>query len=449
MKKFTKEQLMTRLNESSHDIDELADYKKMKGLEKSWEPIMSEPQDDDSFKAVGGKFRSGKAKGKLIGHKIMDKTTNEPLVIFYPCDKNIDEFLNENSAAIEALKKEYGDFYISKSNTIPTCQPRTTAGDKTLYKPSGEEVKVDTRVRFEKEMSDTAYIKRYLIYPLVSEILGDDVNEHLTKSGIPVIKTSERAFLDRHSKVTNDQVIYQTMNFNSYENPKKFFDSAVRRVQGKFSDEENEYREYHMARQFNKLYRNWDKYKKLDPKNYGLTDIYNLEKYGYSLTNLEVSVSSLFKITGRLVEQFGEEPKYVWEVSFKTEHGKVLKDNETLRKLQLNNDYDFEKREIVEVEQIDLTKKDAIAKNDNIVNGLKNALLSIKEDIMSIPVNSQLKRAKLSSFQLTPQQKEELMRAREEKMKAETAPEEQPEPGQMNESFVNKIVQSVISELKK
>ena len=111
MKQYTKEELLKNLNEDLN-LDELADFKKMSGVEKKWEPIMSEPQDDEgSFKARGQEFRSGKSKGEHIGHKIVDKTTNSPIVIFYPCQRDIEEFLSTYKDAIEQMKQQYGIFF--------------------------------------------------------------------------------------------------------------------------------------------------------------------------------------------------------------------------------------------------------------------------------------------------------------------------------------------------
>jgi hypothetical protein len=457
MKKFTKQDLMMSLKENNIELDELADYKKQKGIEKGWEPIMNEPQDDEgSYKAVGGAFLGGKSKGKLIGHKIIDKTTEEPLVVFYPCDKNVDEFIAENSDAIQSLTKEYGDFYISKSNTIPKCKPRTTAGDKTLYRPSGEAVKVDTRVRFEKELSDAAYLKRYLIYPVVEDIFGNDVNQHLNKCGIPIIKVNERAHLDRHSKFTNSVLTYQTMNLNSYKDVRDFLSSSIRRVKGQETEEEKGFREYHLSRQFNNVYQKWDKYKKTDEKNFGFTPIYNLEKYGFSPTTFDVTVWSLFTITGRLIYA-GTDVSFEWNVTFKTEHGKVLKDSNALRKLNLNRDYEFNKSVQVDLTDSlngDVNKKDSIAKNEDVINSFRDVLTQIKEEILSIPVQEQLKRAKVSSFQLSQEEKEELRRKRQERTQIPN--ENEPEPqiggepqGEMNESLINDIVKNVLFELKK
>ena len=455
MKEYTKEELLKGLMEDVN-LDELADYKKQSGIEKKWEPVMSQPQDDEgSYKARGQEFRSGKASGEHIGHKIIDKSTNEPLVIFYPCDKNIDDFLVEYKDAIESMKQQYGDFYISRDNTIPKCEPRTTAGHKSLYKPSGEQISVDTKVKFETEIKDAEYLKRYLIYPIVKDtLLGDGtVQKHLEKCSIPRIKVSERAHLDRHSKFSNQILTYQTLNFNSYKDVKDFFNSAVRKVQDQQSQEELDFREYHMARQFNRLYQNWDKTKKSSDRFFGFTPIYNLEAYGLSPTSFDVTIWSMFTVKGQIV-QAGTETKFEWEVSFKTEHGKKLKDNQQLSRLQINKDYDIKKQILVDLSNFEFSgveAKDVIAKDENVQNGLKNILNELKSEILQIPVQDQLKRAKLVGFQLSAEDKAEMRRQRQLRLASQSQGEEsEVEPEQpLSEEFIDTIVQNILKEIKK
>ena len=81
MKEILKKDLMKQLIESHMEVDELADFKKQQGIEKSWEPIMSEPGDEGNYKTTGQKFRSGSASGEHIGHKVIDKSTGTPVVI--------------------------------------------------------------------------------------------------------------------------------------------------------------------------------------------------------------------------------------------------------------------------------------------------------------------------------------------------------------------------------
>lgn len=461
MKQYTKEELLKNLNEDLN-LDELADFKKMSGVEKKWEPIMSEPQDDEgSFKARGQEFRSGKSKGEHIGHKIVDKTTNSPIVIFYPCQRDIEEFLSTYKDAIDQMKQQYGDFYISEENTIPKCEPRTTARAKMLKKSTGDVESVDTKVRFETEISDANYLKRYLIYPTIKNVLLGDgvVQKHLEKCSIPRIKVNERAHLDRHSKFNNKVLTYQTLNFNSYKDVRDFFNSAVRKVQGEHSTEENEYREYHMARQFNKLYQNWDKTKKSNERFFGFTPVYNLEAYGLSPTSFDVTIWSMLTLSGTLI-QGGEVANFEWKVNFKTEHGKKLKDNSQLSRLNINKDYDITKNISVELEDLEMSKlefKDYLAKNEAVGKALQDILLEIKQEILRIPIQDQLKRAKLVSFQLTPEEKAEMRRQRQLRLAAQSQGEEQPQPEEggtqpeqpLAEEFIDTIVQNILKEMKK
>ena len=461
MKEYTKEEFLSKLNEDLN-LDELADFKKQSGIEKKWEPVMSEPQDPEgSYKARGQEFRSGQSKGEHIGHKIIDKTTNEPVVIFYPCNRDIEEFLSTYKDAIEQMKQQYGDFYISEENTIPKCEPRTTARAKMLKKSTGDVQAVDTKVRFETEISDANYLKRYLIYPMIKNVLlGDEsLQKHLEMCSIPRIKVNERANLDRHSKFNNKVLTYQTLNFNSYKDVRDFFNSAVRKVQGENSNEENEYREYHMARQFNKLYQNWDKTKKSNERFFGFTPVYNLEAYGLSPTSFDVTIWSMLNVSGTLV-QGGDVAKFEWKINFKTEHGKKLKDNSQLSRLNINKDYDITKDIMVELEDLEMSKlelKDYLAKNKSVIEGLKNVLLDLKQEILRIPIQDQLKRAKLVSFQLTPEEKAEMRRQRQLRLAAQSQGEEQPQPegGEnqpeqpLDEEFIDTIVQNILKEIKK
>ena len=450
MKEISKKDLMKQLIESYMEVDEMSDFKKQQGTEKSWEPIMSEPQDskdyEGSYKARGSELRSGKAKGSHIGHKILDKTTKQPIVIFYPCTSQIDEFISTHQSAINALKEEYGEFYISKNKTNPICEPRVTTGDLEVYKPEGERQSVDARVRFDSEISDSEYIKRQLLYPLINKVLLGDgtVQNHLERCSLPKIKVSDRANLDRHSKFSNDELTYQTLNFNSYKDVRDFFNAAVRNVQDvEVTQEEKDYREYHLARQFNLIYNKWEKTKKNNSIWRGFTDIYNLEASGYASQPFDVTVSSLLTIKGVNFLTGG----YKWSVEFTTEHGKQLKDNQQLGRIKLGKDYELTSEETVNT-QISTSNKDSLVKNRDVYDGLVQCLEDIKQKILQIPVQDQLKRAKLVRFELTPEEKMDLKRQRQERLSGmnQNQGEQQPE---LNENQINTIVKNVLREIKK
>ena len=452
MKEILKKDLMSQLVESHMEVDEMADFKKQQGIEKSWEPIMSEPGDEGDYKTTGQKFRSGSASGEHIGHKVIDKSTGTPVVIFYPCQRNIEEFVATHKDAIERLKEQYGDVYITDSNTIPKCEPRLTgSATKSLTNLHTNQSKdVNRKVDFSSEISDSQYIKRYLIYPLVNQVLLGDgtVQRHLEKCSLPKIKVSDRANLDRHSTFSNNELTYQTLNFNSYKDVRDFFNAAVRNVQdGEVTQEEKDYREYHLARQFNKVYYNWEKTKKNTSLWRGFTPIYNLEASGLSSQTFDVTVSSLLTIKGN-IDPYG----YKWSINFTTEHGKQLKDNQQLGRVKLAKDYELNSEEIVRLALSNSlgsnSNKDSLVKNSDVKESLIKCLEDIKQQILQIPIQDQLKRAKLVRFELTPEEKMELKRQRQERLSGmnQNQGEEQPE---LNESQINTIVQNVLREIKK
>lgn len=464
MKEILKKDLLAQINEQSMEVDELADFKKQGGIEKKWEPIMSEPQDspgyEGSYKARGSEMRAGKAKGSHIGHKIIDKTTGEALVILYPCLRDITEFIDEHKNAIDAIKQEYGNFYISTSKTNPTCEPRVTARQGlTLHDPeTGGSKFADTKVRFETEYTPSKYIKTYLLYPTLNQLLKEmGVNEHLQKCSLPRIKVNERANLDSHSTFDNQTLTYQTLNFNSYKDVRDFFNSAVRKVQGvEQSELESEFREYHLARQFNNNYRRWEETKKNKEDWRGTTPIYNLEALGLSSTTFDVTVSSLLTIKGGLVGNGQMATGYKWEAFFTTKHGKKLKENSQLARLQMVKDYELTSEETVQFDrELDLIlkdEKDLLVRNENIVKSFTDCLIGLFTKIKNIQIQDQLKRAKLTGFDLTPEEKAEIRSRRQERLallasqegEQQTQGEEQP---QLDEN-IKLTIKNILNEFK-
>jgi len=409
MKEILKKDLMKQLVESHMEVDELADFKKQQGIEKSWEPIYSEPQDtkgyEGSYKARGSEHIAGKSKGEHLGHKVIDKTTGESVYILYPCDSQVEDFVRKHKTALEEMKSEFGTLYIRKDSSIPCREPRITGTNPMdVYNLDTDEKRtIDNKVKFASEISDSEYIKRYLIYPLINQVLLGDgtVQNHLEKCSLPKIKVSERANLDRHSTFSNYELTYQTLNFNSYKDVRDFFNAAVRNVQdSEVTQDEKDYREYHLARQFNKVYYNWEKTKKNTSLWRGFTPIYNLEASGLSSQTFDVTVSSLLTIKGNEILGNG----YKWSVEFITEHGKKLKDNSQLGRLKLAKDYEFTSEENV-VDVAVNRSKDSLVKNPEVKEGLIKCLEGIKQQILQIPIQDQLKRAKLVRFELTPEEK--------------------------------------------
>jgi hypothetical protein len=280
------------------------------------------------------------------------------------------------------------------------------------------------------------------------------INEHLEKCSLPRIKVNERAHLDSHSTFNNQTLTYQTLNFNSYKDVRDFFNSAVRKVQGVGQSElESEYREYHLARQFNTNYRNWEETKKNKDDWRGTTPIYNLEALGLSSTTFDVTVSSLLTIKGKLIGNGQMATGYKWEAFFTTKHGKKLKENNQLSRLQMVKDYELTSEGTVtfdrELDLILKDEKDLLVRNDDIVESLTNCLTDLFAKIKNIPIQDQLKRAKLTSFDLTPEERAEVRSRRAERLarlstQEEPSTEEQP---QLDET-IKLTIKNILNEFK-
>ena len=82
----------------------------------------------------------------------------------------------------------------------------------------------------------------------------------LEKLSIPEIRARDRKHLDRYGKVNNNRIEYATHTFNSYESSQQFLKFVTSRITGKETPEE--FKSYHLARQFNKNYQRWEETRK-------------------------------------------------------------------------------------------------------------------------------------------------------------------------------------------
>ena len=99
-----------------------------------------------------------------------------------------------------------------------------------------------------------------------------------------------------------------------------------------------------------------------------------------------------------------------------------------------------------------ITSKDTIASNEAIRQGLQEVLNEIVQQIMEIPIPEQLTRAKIVNYELTDEQRAEIRSNRAARLAAFNDDEEQTqgqEEPQLNESYVNSIVQNVMKRIIK
>ena len=125
--------------------------------------------------------------------------------------------------------------------------------------------------------------------------------------------------------------------------------------------------------------------------------------------------------------------------------------------MKLNEDYNKNVEGEVEIGEMDLSQKDAIANNESIRELLKNLLTQMKDEILSIPVQDQLVRAKISRFELSPEEREEAKRRRAERRalmaqnvqgaegqpQGEEQPQEVDEDGLLGESIIQEVLKRI------
>jgi hypothetical protein len=189
----------------------------------------------------------------------------------------------------------------------------------------------------------------------------------------------------------------------------------------------------------------------------GFTPIYNLEASGLSPLTFDVTISTLLTVQGEISQNNEGGVNFNWDVTLTTEHGKKLKSNGQLKKMEMNNDENLTSQKTVLVgEGVDFNSKDAIANDESVRQGLMDTLESLKRQILQIPIQTQLLKSKLINFELTSEEKAEMRRARQERLAMMTANDDETsavdvtndEPP-LQENFVNNLVMNILSEIKK
>lgn len=245
------------------------------------------------------------------------KTPGEEKYYMFLNGKEQEEWEQANQDFINELMEKTGKDIeiIDKTNT--KYKPRNKQVG-TSYIHSGVKKPVSTKIKIE-------------LNRIVHQILGSpDVCERLEKLSIPEIRARDTKHLNHYGTITNEKIVYQTHTFNSYLSANQFLQFVVARIQNK--PVEQEFKSYHLARQFNTLYANWDETIKNTVGYEGKTEAYKLDKFGMDEDNLDVSVRMDLGITGYLQQGQGEK-RFEWDVKFQTKFGRKLHDAKWLGNL--------------------------------------------------------------------------------------------------------------------
>jgi hypothetical protein len=354
MMEYTKEQFLKTITESTDvSVDEMANWRKMRGEDIKYEEIKDE--------------------GELVGWNVMGTP------VLFTCGVDINDFMNDKPDLVAKLKEQFGEDLKWEQGNLTKCKPRRKLDVKDFPTDDGnvQSKEMDARyVPSGEKMDATTKIKRKL-NQLVVEILGnEEVDQRLERLSIPEIRGRDRKHLNRYGDMSNDRILYGTHNFNSYKSGQDFLNAVVSRVANK--EVPVEYKSYHLARQFNQNYRKWEDTKKNEKNYQGKTDVYMLDKFGFDEDNLDVTVRSDLQIDGA-----NRGDRYVWIIQFVVKFGKKLRDQYRISGRLLEDKKIRIQKDVAIEDGVQFNDEYTVLDNMPIVTGLIEGLTEIKDELFN------------------------------------------------------------------
>jgi hypothetical protein len=387
----TKKYLKNLIFESiTTDMGEMADWKKMSGITKKFEKIMDKTNN-------------------LVGWSVQGTP------ILFTCGSDINQFITEHPELMDELKEKFGANLKWEQGNLPACQPRRKLDVKPIPGEEGDDDTIDTSyIHSGENMSEGEKIKRKLFSIVDTEFGDQEFSEILNKRSIPTIVARDRRHISMYGRYDNNKINYETHNYNGYESLQDFLKAAIARVKG---GDTPEMKTYYLARQFNQNYRNWAADKKNQKQYAGKTDVYKLDAFGLEEKNIDVSIRMDFQISG---ERMGE--SFAWNVKMTNKIGKKMKEESGLR----GGFLDDKIFQVSKTAQLDPRKEYGnsytVMDDINVINALMEAIEELKSQIEAIDPKETLKVANVKQYQIKRD---------------------------VNESIKNRLVQRVITKLKK
>lgn len=398
---ITKNQFIRLIKESSEtQFDEMA-----APAEADFRPIYVA---NDGELYVGDVKELRGKESKHIGWLLFDE-----LPIIFTCGSEFNTFIEGHPDLTNKLEERFGDDVFWSNTKLPGCQVRRAPFEvKRLpgKEDLGSKITPDTKVK----TPESSYGARNWIlrggnqidgevnpkgqnttglYGLIRQYLADDeMNAHLQMVSIPLIKPNERKYLDRYGDISNEKVEYGTHSYNSYQSSEDFLNAVVARIGG--DELPVEYLDYHLARQFNKNYRNWVEDKKNQKEYVGKTEIYMLDRYGLEEKNLDLTIRSDFRVKGTL----NNNNSFTWSLTFVSKFGRKLKEDRRLQRgLELDKDIVVTKTAQLDP-NVQIDDQHPIIFNEQIRQALIDGLSEMRDNLMAIDPIETLSKANVQQF---------------------------------------------------
>jgi hypothetical protein len=424
---LTKKDIINLINENTKSkVDEMARDISEPSLKKKAKqrPILSYIDKNGETQIEAKDIR--KNVGQNIEYKVEGWVLNDKQTVIYTTDVPIQRWICEHSEVFEKILKHEGlptKLFLSTqkcSRTVhrksphmvfpppgaeydpemtPDTRPASNKQDKTRPKYSEEDepvYKTDYNQRLwilrggVREVNNEK--KEYLgVQDLIKKYLeNDSINSQLSRLSIPQIRTEDPKKRNlgtyRGGEISNERINYTIHNFNGYESLNEFETLLKKRLRGNVSDNEYKTIEYHLARQYNQVYQNWEETIK-NEKNYsGYTAVYKIDRFGKEQKNLNLTIQSILNILGTKGEN-----SFTWTITFKTKFGKKQEQEFTIEGgLQPDQEIISTKTANFPEDTV-FDDKNPIIFNDNIYDALNSALKEVSDKLMSIRPISRLK----------------------------------------------------------
>jgi hypothetical protein len=371
MKEILKKDLIKVIAEQQSEMDEFA--LKQKGTQdnagriRKFVPIF---KDDNNTDIPDGWYINP------------NKIEGEEKAVMYLNGLALENFIQQNQEFLNGILEKIGeDKLCYEDDHAIKCQPRS-AKFGTKYVHSGIKKSATTNIKID-------------LNRLIDHYLGnEEIQQKLERLSIPEIRARDRKHLDAYGKIDNTQVNYQTHTFNSYKSSKEFLQFVTARITGK--PIEDEYKSYHLARQFNLDYRRWEETKKNKKEYQGKTPAYMLDMYGLDEDNLDVTVRMDLIIKG-----VKSDSSFLWTVVLRTKFGRKLQEDYRLNGgLELDKDIQIIKRAEFDTHP-SFDDENTIMDNLSIKTALIEALDELRDTIMKMKPIEALKNANIKQYDIT------------------------------------------------
>jgi hypothetical protein len=473
MKEISKKDLLFIINESEHDIDELAQEKKLQGIRKERGDLSGKPSRIMNLFHPNaekyGEYHVGKKETKRLPDALLLNPSQKPgegvLIMLLKPNQTSEEYVSEKDLMEfkEELERLYGrdkdgnpketkfvDF-VKLGHSVSKPNNPQKLSDK-IYTNLKDATGVDMLTKPEDFVpqrvvggaSSREMLLRGMNQVIHDHLVTSEVNNKMFLSGYQPIVWSgneegvQKRHINRYSNKENDLFVWTSINIYTFHTFEQFSENAEELLDLLAVDPDS--REFEvrkgesMARLFNQETANWSITRKQekeaernpDFKKNPLTPIHKMERGGYQLLDKDYVVETKLSITGETSTVEGGQT-YTWQIMVETELGEKLREEWTGRGLFPDKDF-YSSAETPLLENVLIyngEKLRDVLDHPKVKKAFVVALEGVKKQIMEFnPIKSLESRILKTRKDVTKTMK-------------------------LSESDLNRIVQNIIAEMEK